>query len=117
MIKINKLERVIMKKFKEYGLMFVCAIVLAVIIRSFILTSATVSAQTLSNYQPNDKLLVYHLVSDYKLGDNIMFKVNNTNYIRKISNINDNQITITDKNNKTQIINKKDIIGKVIFKY
>lgn len=106
-----------MKKFKEYGFMFVCAIALAVLIKSFILTSATVSAQTLSNYKPNDKLLVYHLVTDYKVGDNIMFKFNNENYIRKISNIHNNQITITDKNNKTQIINKKDVIGKVVFKY
>jgi hypothetical protein len=106
-----------MKKFKEYGLIFVCAIVLAVIIRSFILTSATVSAQTLSDYQPNKKLLVFHLISDYKIGDNIMFKANNENYIRKISNINENQVTVVDKNNKTQIINKKDVIGKVIFKY
>jgi hypothetical protein len=106
-----------MKKFKEYGLMFVCAIILAVIIRSFILTSATVSAQTLSDYQPNEKLLVFHLQNNYKIGDNIMFKANNENYIRKISNTHNNQITITDKNNKTQIIDKKDIIGKVIFKY
>lgn len=69
-----------------------------------------------------DRVLVIRFLKP-KIGDVVVFKFNKRYYIKRVAQIKDNEYFVTGDNKKESVdsrrfgwIDKKDIIGKVIYK-
>ncbi len=72
--------------------------------------------------KPGNKVLISKF-GKIKIGDVVVFKINNIHFIKRISEIKNNQYFVLGDNKKESIdsrkfgwIEKKDIIGKMIYK-
>jgi signal peptidase I len=101
---------------KKFGSSVLVALVLGLIINQFAFTKVVVSAAVLSEYKQHDVLVVNKLTKTFNINDVVVFNNNNQQLIRKIVEINNNEIKVSDISNNILIISKDDIFGKVSFK-
>lgn len=105
-----------MKFLKSWIAPFLVALVLGLGINTFVFSTVRVQADVLNEYKMNDVLFANKLNNSYVVGNIVTFKDNGTSFVRKITKIESNNITISDKDNNTKTIDKSSITGKVAFK-
>lgn len=105
-----------MKFLKNWVMPFIVALTIVMGLETFVFTNPIVKADVLTEYKVNDLLYASKLDKTYAVGDIVMFKDNGTSLIRKITKIDSNVITVSDKFNNSQTINESEITGKIKFK-
>lgn len=105
-----------MKKITSWIIPFAIALILGFGINTFMFSSAKVQAASLNEYKMNDVVMLNKMDKTLSVGNIIVFKDGKDSLIRKIVKIDNNIITVSDKNNNTKIIDRSFVIGKVAFK-
>jgi len=105
-----------MKKFTSWIITFAIALILGFGINTFMFSSAKVKAASLTEYKMNDVVMLNKMDKTLSVGNIIVFKDGNNSLIRKIVKLDNNNISVSDKNNNIQLISKSSVVGKVAFK-
>jgi len=105
-----------MKKFKDWIITFAIALILGLGINTFMFSSAKVQAASLTEYKMNDIVILNKMDKNLAIGNIIVFKDGKDSLIRKIVKLDNNNISVSDKNNNIQLISKSSVVGRVAFK-
>lgn len=102
-----------MKVIKSLIAPVITAVVVAILLNSFVFTIVRVEAAALSDYPKSSTHIVNKFTKTFEVGDVVLTKHNDVHIIRRINEIKDNKVTLVDDEGNSIVINYSDIEGKL----
>ncbi|MFR2887941.1 MAG: hypothetical protein ACLTDM_07095 [Clostridium butyricum] len=103
-----------MKKFlKNWGIPIATAFVLTLGIKTFAFSFGLSNSDCMTEYPNGSRFGINKISRTYNIGDTVVVDVDNETLVRKISNINDDSIVLSnDVNSETITASTNNVIGK-----
>lgn len=103
-----------MRKFlKNWGIPMAIAFVLALGIKIFAFSFGLSNSDCMAEYPNGSRFGINKISKNYNVGDTVVVDVDNETLVRRISNINENSIVLSnDINSETITVDTNTVIGK-----